>query len=487
MKHVGSTMFCAVCHRRLPYPFQQVSPRFSAENLRAPRPMDQQFPASRRTLLPIATFAAFVLPSMASAAESNATINTGDTAWILASTALVLFMTIPSLALFYGGLVRTKNVLSVLMHCLVLTALMSVLWVVCGYSLAFGPETEGAGRFIGGTEHVMMNGIDASSVYVTSGDSEPAVGIPMILFAAFQMTFAVITPALMVGAFCERMKFSAMLLFCAIWLFVVYVPIAHMTWGGGLYAQWGVMDFAGGIVVHVTAGFGALVACLVVGSRAGHPHELEPPHNLTMTVTGTGMLWVGWFGFNAGSALGANGDAAMALFVTHLSASVATLVWMSIEWVKNGKPSVLGAATGSIAGLAAITPASGYVGPLGALVIGTASAVICFLFATAIKHKFRYDDTLDVFGVHGVGGFLGTILCGIFAAPALGGKVAEHDIVSGLTTQTIGAVSAAIYTIIATVVILKLVQAVVGLRVDVNQEIRGLDLSEHEERGYIFY
>lgn len=424
----------------------------------------------------------------ASAADGDAAIDTGDTAWILASTALVLFMTIPALALFYGGLVRTKNVLSVLMQCLVLTALMSVLWVVCGYSIAFGPETEGLGQYVGGFSSVMLSGIDASSVWVTSGDGEPSVGIPTILFVAFQMTFAVITPALMIGAFAERMKFSAILIFSTVWLLVVYLPICHMTWGGGLYAQWGVMDFAGGIVVHITAGFGALVACIMVKPRTGYPHELEPPHNLTMTVTGTGMLWVGWFGFNAGSALGANGDAAMALFVTHLSASVATLVWMAIEWCRLGKPSVLGAATGSIAGLAAITPASGYVGPIGALVIGTASAVICYVFATMIKNALKYDDTLDVFGVHGVGGFLGTILCGVFASQSMGGKAnADYSIATGLTNQTLGAVSAAVYTIIATAIILKLTHLLVGLRVEVNDEIRGLDLAEHEERGYIFY
>ena len=304
------------------------------------------------------------------------------------------------------------------------------------------------------------------------------------------MTFAIITPALMVGAFAERMKFSAVLVFSAVWLLLVYIPICHMTWAGegGLYADWGVMDFAGGIVVHVTAGFGALVACVMIGPRSGYPKHLEPPHNMTMTLMGTAMLWVGWFGFNAGSALAANGQAAMALFVTHISASVATMVWMAIEWFKLGKPSVLGAATGSIAGLAAITPASGFVGPMGAVVIGGSSAVLCYLFATKIKQKFGYDDSLDVFGVHGVGGFLGTILCGVFASSQFGGFAGGPDTysISGqVVTQLKGAVSAAIYTIIATYVILKAIQLTIGLRVDGTSESRGLDLAEHEERGYI--
>ena len=433
--------------------------------------------------------------TQACAAETEAVVDTGDTAWVLASTALVLFMTIPALALFYAGLVRKKNVLSVLMQCLVLTALMSIIWVVCGYTLAFGtPASESLNRYIGDWNAFMMNGIDSSSVYVTSADGEPASGIPTILFAAFQMTFAVITPALMVGAFVERMKFSAILLFSSIWLLVVYVPICHMTWGGGVFADMNVMDFAGGIVVHVTAGLGALVACIMVGPRSGYPRELEPPHNMTMTVTGTGMLWVGWFGFNAGSALGANGDAAMALFVTHLSAATATLVWLGIEWVQLGKPSVLGAATGSIAGLAAITPASGYVGPIGALAIGAASAVLCYVFATKLKQRLGYDDSLDVFGVHGVGGFLGTILCGVFAAEMFGGKgnpslasEESYSILGSVWTQFVAASSAAIYTIIATIVILKLTQLLVGLRVDATTETRGLDLTEHEERGYILH
>ena len=418
--------------------------------------------------------------------EADTHVNAGDTAWILVSTALVLFMTIPALGLFYAGLVRTKNVLSILMQCLVLTAVISVLWTVCGYTLAFDSTGMAKGKigissFVGGFSKSFLSGVTAQSETGT---------IPEILFVAFQMTFAVITPALMIGAFCERIRFFSLLLFSSVWLLLVYVPICHMTWGGpgGYFADQGVMDFAGGIVVHITAGFGALVACIMVGPRLGFPKQLEPPHNMTMTVTGTAMLWVGWFGFNGGSALAANGSAAMALFVTHLSASIATIIWMTIDWIRIGKPSVLGAATGSIAGLAAITPASGYVGPLGALVIGSASAGLCYLFATKINQKFAYDDTLDVFGVHGVGGFLGTILCGIFASPWFGGSGDKsYAIVQHVMTQSFAAVTAGIYTIILTYAILKVIDLTCGLRVDGNTEIRGLDLCEHEERGYILY
>jgi ammonium transporter, Amt family len=432
-------------------------------------------------------FGSILQPTSLLAQDTGPVLNSGDTAWILVATALVLFMTIPALALFYAGLVRTKNVLSLLMQCLALTALMSVVWVICGYSLAFDTtgmvkDSTNVHTFVGGLSKVMMNNVTPDKLQGT---------IPEILFAAYQMTFAIITPALMIGAFCERMKFSAVLVFSTLWLLIVYAPICHMTWGGpgALFFDWGVMDFAGGIVVHVTAGFGALVACLMVGPRAGYPRQLEPPHNMTMTVTGTAMLWVGWYGFNAGSALAADGSAAMALFVTHLSASIATLVWMAIEWIKLGRPSVLGAATGSIAGLAAITPASGFVGPMGALIIGACSAVLCFIFAAKIKQRVGYDDSLDVFGVHGVGGFLGTILCGVFASSAFGGRVdsTTYDVASRATTQLLAAASTAIYTVIATFVILKALQLTMGLRVDGNAETRGLDLSEHEERGYILH
>ncbi|MCA9214780.1 MAG: ammonium transporter [Planctomycetales bacterium] len=429
----------------------------------------------------VLSWAAFAASTFA---QEEPALDSGDTAWILTSTALVLFMTIPALALFYGGLVRTKNVLSVLMQCLVLTAVLSIVWVVIGYSLAFDStgmvkDEVGARAVIGTSAKAMMKGITGDTLSGT---------IPEVLFAAFQMTFAVITPALMIGAFAERMKFSAVLVFSTVWLFVVYIPVCHMTWAGegGLFADWGVMDFAGGIVVHVTAGFAALAACIVIGPRHGYPTTLEPPHNMTMTVTGTAMLWVGWFGFNAGSALGANGQAAMTLLVTHLSASVATFVWMAIEWLKLGKPSVLGAATGAIAGLAAITPASGFVGPLGAIAIGTASAIICFIFATTIKQAFKYDDTLDVFGVHGVGGFLGTILCGVFASTQFGGSVADLNIAKQVGVQFTAAAITGVYAIVVSLILLKIIQATIGLRIPLDGENRGLDLTEHDERGYIF-
>ena len=424
--------------------------------------------------------AAVVADSVAAATPA---IDSGDTAWILASTALVLFMTIPGLALFYGGLVRSKNILSVLMHCLVLTGVVSIIWVLFGYSLALddslNPESGviAIGSFLGGTSKLGF----ANVLGNVTGT------IPELLMAAFQMTFAVITPALIVGAFAERMKFSAVVLFSAIWLVVVYLPICHMTWGGGLFAEWGVIDLAGGIVVHITAGFAALVACLMVGPRKGFPNNVEPPHSTVLTLIGTGMLWVGWFGFNAGSHLAANESAALTLLVTHLSASTATLVWLAIDWMRFGKPSVLGAATGSIAGLAAITPASGSVGPMGAIAIGTASAIICYYFATVLKTKLRYDDSLDVFGVHGVGGFIGTILCGVFVADSLGGTGLAEGVTIGSQTMTqlTAAVLTAVYTVIATVVILLLVKLLVGLRVNDEVETRGLDLGEHGERGYI--
>lgn len=419
------------------------------------------------------------LPTAAMADE----LDTGDTAWILASTALVLFMTLPGLALFYGGLVRTKNVLSVLMQCLALTALMTLLWVDLGYSLAFGTEGMVPGEvnlssFIGGLDKMFLSGVGTDSMTGT---------IPEILFFIFQCTFAVITPALMVGAFAERMKFSAVMLFSAMWLFVVYIPICHMTWGGdgGLFWDWGVIDLAGGIVVHITAGVSALVAAIMIGPRKGYPTTPMPPHNLTMCVTGTGMLWVGWYGFNGGSGLAANGAAAMSITVTHVSASTAALTWMFIEWWKHGKPSVLGIATGAIAGLAAVTPAAGVVGPMGGFSIGLASGTICFLASTTLKSRMGYDDSLDVFGVHGVGGFVGTVLAGVFGASAMGGLVDDMAIGSQVGTQLLAALITAGWAAIAGYVLLKITDAIVGLRVDEEAESKGLDLSEHEERGYI--
>jgi Amt family ammonium transporter len=423
--------------------------------------------------------------SPAHAADDAARISAGDTAWLLVATGLVLFVTLPGLALFYGGLVRTKNVLSVLMQCLALAAMLSILWVLCGYSLVFDTtgmtqDTVNVHSFIGGFSKLMMKGVTADSIRGT---------IPEVLFAAFQMGFAIVTPTLMIGAFAERMRFSAVLLFSAIWSLLVYIPICHMTWAGpgGLFFDWGVMDFAGGMVVHLPAGFGALIACFMIGPRAGYPKRLDPPHNMTMTVTGTAMLWVGWFGFNAGNALAANGTAAMALFVTHLSASVATAVWIAIEWFKLGKPSVLGAATGTIAGLAAVTPASGFIGPMGAVVIGASSAVVCYIFTMKIKQAVGYDDSLDVFGVHGVAGFLGIVLCGVFASSTFGGNqggAASYSILDQVSTQLMGAATVAIYTLVVTFLVMKLVALMIDIRVDGTAESQGLDLSEHEQRGY---
>ncbi len=417
-----------------------------------------------------AVISGIYLPGVALAAEG---ISAGDTSWVLTSTALVLFMTIPALALFYGGLVRTKNVLSILMQCLVLTALMSLLWLGGAYSLAFAEE--GNAFFGSFTEKFFLRGITPDT---------PRGSIPELVFFAFQMTFAAITPALIIGAFAERMRFSAMLLFSSFWLFLVYAPICHMTWGGGLFSEWGVFDFAGGIVVHITAGIAALVLCIVLGPREGYPRKPMPPHNLTMTFMGTAMLWVGWFGFNGGSALAADGNAAMAVVVTHISAAAATLAWMAIEWVKYGKPSVLGAATGAIAGLAAVTPASGYIGPFGGFAIGLISGGVCWYFATTLKNKFGYDDSLDVFGVHGVGGFLGTVLVGIFASEIFGGLAGDLAIPAQLWTQLLAAILTCVYTGVATFILIKLTGLIVPIRVDANDELEGLDIALHEESGY---
>jgi Amt family ammonium transporter len=421
-----------------------------------------------------------LLISPAAYAESE--ISAGDTAWILTSSALVLFMTIPGLALFYGGLVRTKNVLSVLMQCFALTAAMTVAWLVVVYSLAFDGTGMEAGvtnlhSFIGGFGKAFLSGVDADTA---SGS------IPEVLFFGFQMTFAIITPALIVGAFAERMKFSAMLIFSLLWIVVVYAPICHMTWGGdgGFFADMGVFDFAGGIVVHITAGVAALVACLVIGPRDGYGRLPMPPHNLTMCVIGTGMLWVGWYGFNGGSALAADGSAAMAVIVTQISAATAALTWMGIEWARHGKPSMLGLATGAIAGLAAVTPASGFIGPLGGLCIGLASGALCYLASTTLKNALGYDDSLDVFGVHGVGGFVGTALAAVFASAAFGGNQGDLAIGRQLGVQVGAALGTALFTEIASYVLLKITDALVGLRVNQDEESVGLDLSQHNEAGY---
>ena len=399
-----------------------------------------------------------------------------NTSWILTSTALILFMTLPGLALFYGGLVRSKNILSILMQCFSIAAIVSVLWLVVGYSIAFAPGNE----YFGGLSKFMLAGIMQDSL---SGD------IPESLFALFQMTFAIITPALIVGGFAERMKFSAVLLFSSLWLIVVYAPIVHWVWGGGWLAEMGLLDFAGGTVVHITAGVAALVAAMVIGPRNGFPKKPMPPHNMTMTITGAGMLWVGWFGFNGGSALAANGDAAMAMLVTHISAAAGAITWMFYEWVKFGKPTALGTVTGMIAGLGTITPASGFVGPAGALVIGILAGIVCFNAVILIKQKWKIDDSLDVFPVHGVGGILGTILAGIFASSELGlfsgqGLAEGMTIASQLNIQLIGVASTFAYTAVATYIILKVVDRITGLRVSAEEEQQGLDIVSHEERGY---
>ena len=429
-------------------------------------------------------FAALLALAGAPGPALAADFDSGSTAWVLVSSALVLFMMIPGLALFYGGLVRTKNVLSVLMHCLALTAVISVLWFAFGYSLAFDTTGMQAGEvnlrsFVGGLGRAFLGGITAESA---SG------AIPEAAFFVFQLTFAVITPGLIVGAFAERMKFSAMLAFSALWVVFVYLPICHMTWGGpgGLFANWGVFDFAGGIVVHLTAGVAALVACIAVGPRQGYGKTPMLPHNMTMCFVGTGMLWVGWFGFNGGSALAADGNAALAVTATQISGATAATTWMVIEWIRR-KPSVLGIATGAVAGLAAVTPASGFVGPFGGFAIGLAAGVCCYFAATSLKQRLGYDDSLDVFGVHGVGGFLGTVLAAVFAAPAFGGKgdPASYSIAGQLGVQLAACAIAAAYTALVSFGLLRLVAALVGgLRVDPESEERGLDLSLHDEAGY---
>ncbi|MFT6285931.1 MAG: Amt family ammonium transporter [Halieaceae bacterium] len=421
--------------------------------------------------------AASVVSSVALAGE----IDGADTAWILTSTALVLFMTIPGLSLFYAGLVRTKNVLSVLMQCFALTCLMSLVWFVMGYTIAFGSEGVEQGKFIGDFGNIMFAGMTMDSVNGT---------IPAPLFAMFQMTFAIITPALIVGSFAERMRFSAMLLFSTIWMLVVYAPICHWVWGGGWLGEMGLQDFAGGTVVHITAAVAALVAAIIMGPRRGFGTVAMPPHNLTMTVTGAGMLWVGWFGFNAGSALAADGSAAMAMLVTHLSAACGALAWMAMEWLRHGKPSVLGIVTGMVAGLGTITPASGSVGPAGAVVIGLSAGVICYFATNYLKNKLRVDDSLDVFPVHGVGGILGTLLAGIFCSTQLGifsGNGFSDGVSSiggQLMIQGTGVVATIVYTAVASFVIFKVVDLLVGLRVDDDEETQGLDLVLHDERGY---
>lgn len=415
-----------------------------------------------------------LLPLPVFAADS---INAADTSWIMASTALVLFMTLPGLALFYGGLVRSRNVLSVLMQCFSIAGVVSILWFTVGYSLAFGEGN----NWIGDFSKVMLSGIDRDTVSGT---------IPESLFMMFQMTFAIITPALIIGAFAERMKFSSMLVFSATWLMLVYVPVTHWVWGGGWLADMGLYDFAGGTVVHITAGVAALVSAIVLGPRKGFPDRTMMPHNMTMTIIGAGMLWVGWFGFNGGSALAADGSASMAILVTHISAATGAMAWMAIEWFRYGKPSALGVVTGMVAGLGTITPASGFVGPGGALIIGLLAGSVCFTATQYIKRVLKIDDSLDVFPVHGVGGILGTLLAGVFSATSLG-IFSGYGFAEGITTmagqlkvQFIGVVAVVVFTAVVTWIILKVIDAMMGLRVSEEQEIEGLDIALHEERGY---
>ena len=416
-----------------------------------------------------------LIPSLALAEEAPV-LNSGDTAWMLTSTALVLFMTIPGLALFYAGMVRSKNILSVLMQCFAITSLMTILWTLYAYSIAFG----GDGPYWGGLSKMFLAGVGVDTLSGT---------IPETVFMTFQMTFAIITPALMVGAFAERMKFSTMLVFMTIWITIVYAPVCHWVWGGGGWlGNKGILDFAGGTVVHINAGMAGLMAALLLGKRKGYPTTPMPPHNLGYTLVGASMLWVGWFGFNAGSELAADGVAGMAMAVTQIATAAAALSWMFIEWVKHGKPSVLGIASGAVAGLVAITPASGAVGPMGAMAIGFASGLGCFFACTILKRALGYDDSLDVFGIHAVGGIIGAMLTGVFCAESLGGAGFGGDITSigdQLAVQFIGVGATVVYTGVVSFIILKVLDGIMGLRVTEDEEAEGLDLALHDERGYI--
>jgi ammonium transporter, Amt family len=419
------------------------------------------FAALFLTLAPAASFA------------QTPVVNSGDTAWLITASALVLFMTIPGLALFYGGLVRKKNIVSTLMQCFVIACLVAVLWVVAGYSLAFGPMTNG---WVGDLSNAFLQNLKPSDVTGT---------IPTSVFIMYQMTFAIITPALIIGSFVERMKFSGMLVFMALWSLLVYAPIAHMVWGGGLLAQWGVLDFAGGAVVHINAGVAGLVACLMLGKRKEWPKnsELFHPSNITYTMVGASMLWVGWFGFNAGSALAANGQAGMAMLNTQVAAAVAALSWMITEWLQKGKPSLVGISCGAVAGLVAITPAAGFVGIPGALMIGLVTGPLCLAGCTYLKEAFGYDDSLDVVGVHGIGGFIGAILAGVFAVAAVGGKSGWIEGNSAqVLTQFYGSLFVVAYSAVVTAAILFVTKMTVGIRVAPKDEDSGLDLSAHGEK-----
>ncbi len=423
---------------------------------------------SIKKVLGLASGLLLMLPAVVFADE----VNGADTAWVLTSTALVLFMTLPGLALFYSGLVRAKNALSVLMQCFAIACTVSIIWMVIAYGLAFG-DGGSLNKFVGGGK-ILMSGIGLDSVSGT---------IPETVFFMFQMTFAIITPALAVGAFAERMKFSALLWFTALFMVLIYAPVCHWVWGGGWLADLGFMDFAGGSVVHINAGVAALVAALVIGNRNGFPDTPMPPHNMTLTVAGASMLWVGWFGFNAGSALTAGSSAGMAMVATHISAAAGSLAWMACEWVKHGKPSVLGIVTGMVAGLATITPASGYVGPVGALIIGISAGVVCYFATQYVKRSLKIDDSLDVFTVHGIGGMLGLLLTAVFAA-SLDGLGLETSMGAQFVTQLIGIVATTIWCAVLCFIILKLIDKTIGLRVSIDEETEGLDIVLHNERGY---
>lgn len=402
-------------------------------------------------------------------------LDSGDTAWMISATALVLFMAIPGLALFYAGMVRSKNVLSIFTQCFAVAGLVSVLWAIYAYSLAFGEGNP----LIGGFGRVFLNGLTVDAMSGT---------IPETVFMMYQLAFAIITPALIVGAFAERMKFSAMLVFMAVWLTVCYAPVCHWVWGGGWLDGLGILDFSGGTVVHINAGVAALAAALVLGPRKGYPETPMPPNNLAYTSVGAAMLWVGWLGFNAGSGYAADGVAGMALVVTQLAAASAALMWMFCEWIRHGKPSVLGLASGVVAGLVAITPASGYVGPMSAIVIGTVSGIVCFFVATVLKSALRYDDSLDVFGIHCVGGVVGALLTGVFCAAAFSGAgfgEGNSSIAEQLLAQALGVFATIGYTFAVSYVALVVINATIGLRVTEEQEEEGLDLALHDERGYI--
>jgi len=424
------------------------------------------------------TFQKLICPLLLTAipghAWAQAELSPGDTAWMLTSTALVLFMTIPGLSLFYAGMVRAKNALSVMMQCFAITCLVTILWVMYVYSLAFGEDIRGV---VGGLGKAFMAGVTVSSI---SGV------IPETVFSMFQLTFAIITPALIVGAFAERMKFSAMLLFVTLWVTLVYAPIAHWVWGGGWLSKLGVLDFAGGTVVHINAGVAGLVAAIVIGKRRGYPQHPMKPSNLVLTMVGAGMLWVGWFGFNAGSELAADGVAGMAVVVTQVATAAAALTWMFLEWRRYGKPSALGLASGAVAGLVAITPASGFVGPMGALAIGVSATLLCYLAVVKAKRAFGYDDSLDAFGVHGVGGLVGAILTGVFVDAGLGGKGLAEGVSMGsqVVKQVLGAGATIVYCAVVSFILLKIIDAAIGLRPTEEQEEEGLDLALHDERGY---